>query len=114
MGNVKIDFIYEAIVRLEVTASTEGKTSARAVEVEYNHNLFRDDWRDSDGRFTEKGINALLFGFCNGLTATIHSAGQINGMDTAKLLRWAISIIEEQFVQQVKVSMSQVNADKSE
>lgn len=107
MGDIKIDFTYEAIVRIDATATKSGTTSARQVEVEYNHNLLLDDWHDGNGRFTESGINALLFGFCNGVTAIIHNAGQLNGMDTAGLFRKAISIMESQFVSQVKVSTLQ-------
>lgn len=107
MDDIKLDFSYEATVRIEATATKGGTTSARRVEVEYNHNLLRDNWHDGEGRFTENGINALIFGFCNGLTATIHNAGQINGMDTAVLFRKAISIMESQFVSQVKVSTLQ-------
>ncbi|OIN56801.1 hypothetical protein [Arsenicibacter rosenii] len=107
MEGIKIDFTYEAIVRIDATATQSGTTSARQVEVEYSHNLPLDQWHDGEGRYTEMGINALLFGFCNGVTAIIHNAGQLNGMDAAELFRKAISIMESQFVSQVKVSMLQ-------
>lgn len=57
-----------------------------------------------EGVFTEAGVDAMLTGYTAGLTGVIHTAGQQSGMDTAALLRRAIGLMEEQFVQQVETT----------
>lgn len=92
---------YEAVVKMDVTAH-DGTTQLHSVELEYDHQLPVDHWIDTKtGKFTERGINALLLAFCSGVTSIIHAAGQQNGMDTAALFRKAIAIQETQFVSQV-------------
>ena len=93
---------YEAVVIMDITGQNE-KTRINCVEIEYDHALPFDDWLDESGNYTEKGIHAMMFAFCTGVTAIIHNAGQIKGMDTAALFRKAIAIQEVQFAEVVVV-----------
>lgn len=96
---------YEAVVLMDVTGQN-GKTKINSVELEYDHQMPEDDWIDEEtGKFTEKGILAMLFAYCTGVTAIIHNAGQMNGMDTVALFRKAIEIQETQFAIPVHIEV---------
>ena len=97
-----VQMTYEAVVIMDITGQY-GKTQINQVQLEYDHALPFDDWMDESGKFTAKGIDAMLFAFCSGVTAIIHNAGQINGADTAALFRKAIAIQEQQFAEPVHV-----------